>query len=297
MRTGSSPVSERLLRASSEVMLRLPSRLLSRLAGGTVTNRRGHSLDPQVHMILELNRMLGFPELHTLSVEEARRENARTIRIVSPPAPRMHRVEERRIPSSHGEIPVRVYHPAATSGTRPGLVYIHGGGFCLCDLDSHDGLCRELAQKGDAVIVSVDYRLGPEHRFPAAVEDSVAAFRYVQAHASDFGIDATRLAIGGDSAGGNLSAVVCQTALREGWTPPCFQLLVYPALECVERSASREEFRDGYFLTDPLIDWFLAQYFGPDADRTRVEASPARATDLRGQPPAHIVAAGFDPLR
>lgn len=274
----------------------LPTGVLSRLSGGTRQSARGYSLDPQTHMLLELDRLLGFPKLHDLSIDKARAENRRSVRLVAPEPMPVHRVENVTLGTAPVPLRARVYVPRAFDGPAGALVYFHGGGFCICDLDTHDAFCRELAVKADIVVISVDYRMGPEQRFPAAVDDSIAAYRYVREHAAEFGVDANRVAVGGDSAGGNLSAVICQSAEQGGFPAPFFQLLIYPALEFITVSPSRREFGKDLFLTQTLMDWFLDNYFEPGADRTEVRASPARATSLRGQPPAHVVTAGFDPL-
>ena len=209
------------------------------------------------------------------------------------------RVEDRSVPGPAGDIRVRVYRPAVDSTARPGVVYFHGGGFVICDLDSHDGACRRLANEIDAVVVSVDYRLAPEHRWPAAAEDAFAATQWVAAHAAELGIDTRRLAVAGDSAGGNLSAVVAQMARDRGGPALAFQLMVYPVIDL---SATRSEYASqtenarGYFLTLEQMEWYRDQYLG-DADGEAPYASPIKAESLAGLPPACVVTAEMDPLR
>jgi acetyl esterase len=192
---------------------------------------------------------------------------------------------------------VRIYaRTSDTTVTRPGLVYFHGGGGVVGDLDTHDEPCRVLADRSGCVVVSVDYRLGPEEPFPAAVDDALAAFRWVVADAHVLGIDPDRVAVGGDSMGGNLSAVVSQLARDDGGPRPCFQLLVYPATDRTKTTRSGHLFADGFFLTDALTRWFYAHYAG-GVDPTDPRISPLLAQDVRDVAPALIVTAGFDPLR
>jgi len=199
-----------------------------------------------------------------------------------------------------GEVPLRLVRPAGTQAAQvlPVLVYFHGGGWTIGDLDTHDVLCRQLAQAAGAAVVSVDYRLGPEHRFPAAVDDCVAATRWVREQAAALGVDASRLAVGGDSAGGNLAAVVC-LALREAGEPlPAFQLLIYPATDMRAVAPSHESNGRGYLLTRDSIAYYTGHYLGEDvALRSDWRASPLLASDHRGLPPALVLTAGFDPLR
>ena len=209
------------------------------------------------------------------------------------------RVDDRTVPGSAGEIPVRVYLPVEDGETRPGIVYFHGGGFVICDLDSHDGACRRLANEVNAVVVSVDYRLAPEHRWPAAAEDAFAATQWAAAHAAELGIDADRLAVAGDSAGGNLTAVVAQMARDRGGPALAFQLMVYPVIDLsATRSehASQTENARGYFLTLDQMEWYRDQYLG-DADGEAPYASPIKAGSLAGLPAACVVTAEMDPLR
>jgi acetyl esterase len=175
------------------------------------------------------------------------------------------------------------------------VVFYHGGGFVLGSLRSHDGECRALALGAHAIVVAVDYRRAPEHPFPAAVDDGVAALRWVAGNAASFGGDAARIAVAGDSAGGNIAAVVARDT-REEAERPIFQLLIYPAADCTRSHASHGHFREGFLLTKASIDWFLDHYLG-ERDLTHPRASPLFAEDVGGVPPAMILTAGFDPLR
>ncbi|HEY3081161.1 MAG TPA: alpha/beta hydrolase [Chloroflexota bacterium] len=204
--------------------------------------------------------------------------------------------EARTIPGPGGELPVRVYTPAG-AGPYPVLVYFHGGGWVIGDLDTHDGVCRALANGADCVVVSVDYRLAPEHRYPAAAEDCYAATVWVAEHARELGADSSRIAVAGDSAGGNLAAVVDLMARDRGGPPLVHQLLVYPVTDHRRDTASYREFADGYLLDENLMAYFWKQYLSGESDGRGAYASPLRAPDLAGLPPALVITAEFDPLR
>jgi acetyl esterase len=257
-------------------------------------------LDAQVQAFLEEQAALQLPPFAALTPEQVRAGIAAQVaaeRAQNPPEP-VARVEERTIPGPAGAIPVRIYTPEGT-GPFPVLVFFHGGGWVICTLDTHDGLCRALANGAGCVVVSVDYRLAPEHTFPAAPEDCFAATQWVAAHAGELQGDRARLAVGGDSAGGNLTAVVAQMARERGGPALAFQLLIYPAVDLRPDAgyASMQENALGYFLDKPSMDWFAGHYLRGEADRTHVLASPMLAADLRGLPPALVTTAEFDPLR
>ena len=203
------------------------------------------------------------------------------------------------IPAPHGSIPARIYtpkNPRKTGGLAPVLVFFHGGGWVIGDLDSHDVVCRKLADEGRLIVISVDYRLAPEHKFPAAVDDAIAATKWIADNAKQLGIDASRLSVGGDSAGGNLAAVVA-IAARDGNGPAIAgQVLIYPATDFAMTHPSHSEPETSILLTHSVIKWFKDHYLG-DADINDWRASPARATTLQGLPPAYVLTAGADPLR
>jgi acetyl esterase len=179
----------------------------------------------------------------------------------------------------------------------PLLVYLHGGGWVRGDLHTHDNTCRFLAREAGVIVLSVDYRLAPEHKFPAAVEDSFAAFRWAHENAAELGVDQNAIAVGGDSAGGNLAAVVGQLAAADGGPVPAFLLIIYPATDFSEKRRSVKLFREGFLLTESDMDWYTAHYL-PDKEAERdPRASPLLADDLSGTPPAYVMTAGFDPLR
>ena len=209
-------------------------------------------------------------------------------------------VSDRVVGGAIGDLRARVYTPVASpahgASSRPALVWFHGGGFVMGSIESHDGVCRGLASRAGLIVISVAYRLAPEHPFPAPVEDAVAATRWILAHAAELGVDPRAAAVGGDSAGGNLSAVVAQ-ALRGDALRPAFQLLVYPATDCTRSTRSHALFQDGYILSREAIDMFMQSYLPDPKTRTDPRASPFFASDLSGLPPAMVLTAGFDPLR
>ena len=251
------------------------------------------ALHLQCKAFLDQLASMGGTPLHEMTPLEAR-GMALPPELAGPEQP-MYRVIDRTVPGRAGRIPVRIYTP--TSAARlPGLIYFRGGGFVLGTLDSSDRACRDLAHLGGRVVVSVDYRLAPEHPFPAAVEDAYAATTYVIENPSEFGIDPGQVAVGGESAGGNLAAV---TALkcRNGVTPPlAFQLLIYPLVDFADDSPSMREFANGHFITSDLLAYFERHYLTAGQDRRHPEASPLMA-DLRGLPPAFVLTAECDPLR
>lgn len=216
--------------------------------------------------------------------------------------PRKHvevgKVEDRTVPGPDGHrIPVRIYHGLELDGSVPLIVYLHGGGFVLCDLDSHDACCRRLANGVGAVVVSVDYRLAPEHQFPAAVDDAWAATRWAAAHAVDLGADPSRLVVAGDSAGGNLATVVSMMARDNGGPAIAFQVLIYPVVDQRRKAAKASERAESArgVLSAEHMRWFTEQYLGPDGDRADVRASPILG-EFSGLPPAHVVTGERDPL-
>ncbi|MFY1650610.1 alpha/beta hydrolase [Solwaraspora sp. WMMB762] len=211
-----------------------------------------------------------------------------------PPGPPVHRVAEHRAGPAGPR--VRVYHPAPTGRPQPAVVFCHGGGFTFCSLDTHDGLCRLMARDSGAVVVSVDYRLAPEHRFPAAAEDAYAATAWTADNAAALGVDPARIAVAGDSAGGNLAAVTAQLAVARGGPALAYQLLVYPMLDHRFDTDSYRSNGHGYAVTVDHLRWYWHQYLG-DADPDQPAACPLRAGDLAGLPPTYLVTAEHCPLR
>ncbi|WP_420472677.1 alpha/beta hydrolase [Noviherbaspirillum sp. ST9] len=252
-------------------------------------------LHPQARALLDLIEQRAVPPTHTLSVEDARRFYRERRFFTQPDTPEVAHVEDMRTDDG---IPLRLYKPlGAEAGLQPALVYYHGGGWTIGDLDTHDTLCRQLANRSGCVLLSVDYRLGPEHRFPAAVDDSIAALRWVHTNASALGIDAARIAIGGDSAGGNLAAVATIDARDNGGPPLAFQLLIYPATDMRAIAASHVTNGQGYLLTSNTVRYFHDHYIDDRKHDLDWRASPLLHPDLSRLPPAFILTAGFDPLR
>ncbi len=254
------------------------------------------SLDVYVRNLLDQMAALKAPKLWELGPQAARAATKLSIfRATDTP---IGKSEDRKIPGPGGEIALRVYTPlGATGNLLPGFVFFHGGGFVIGDLDTHDDICRCLANGSGCRVVSVDYRLAPEHPFPAAVEDCVAATNWVAAHAAEVGVDPKRLAVGGDSAGGNLAAVVSQLARKDG-PQIVFQLLIYPVTQLgAPDTPSMRENAKGYFLEKDAMDWFTKLYAPDKAHRSDPRLSPLKAADLSGLPPAYVITAGFDPLR
>ena len=208
------------------------------------------------------------------------------------------KIENRKIPGPAGEMPIRIYTPAgAAAGTLPCLVYYHGGGWVIGDLETHEGACRLLANGSGCRVVSVDYRLAPEHMFPAGPEDCYAAVKWVSANAAQLGIDPSRIAVGGDSAGGNLSAVVCQMARDRGGPAIAFQLLIYPATDMALQTPARKENAVGYFLEEKTMNYFYDLYVPKGTDENNPYLSPLRAKNFAGLPAAYVITAQYDVLR
>jgi acetyl esterase/lipase len=252
-------------------------------------------LDPQAQAFLEQLAAAGGPPLHELSVAEARQVIVALFGTQGDPEP-VGAVEERTIPGAGGEMPARIYSPYGT-GPFPVLVYLHGGGWVMGDLEAYDATCRALTNAAGCLVVAMEYRLAPEHKFPAAPEDCYAATCWVAANAAAIGGDPRRIAVGGDSAGGNLAAVVAQRARDRGGPALVYQLLVYPVTNYGYDTASYRENADGYLLTRDAMVWFWNHYLRSAADGNNPLASPLRANDLRGLPPVMVLTAEFDPLR
>jgi len=257
------------------------------------------ALDPQARAVIDLVIRSGRPAYHQLSPKDARQLFRETRPASTPTPPQIGMVRDLTADGPLGPIPLRVYRPAGVPASTPlaVLVFFHGGGWVIGDLEMHDVLCRQLTAGSGVSVVSVDYRLAPEHKFPAAVDDAWAATRWVVAHAGELGADASRLAVGGDSAGGNLAAVVALLARDKGAPAIAVQVLIYPVTDLVGETRSYRDFAEGYLLTREGMRWFIAHYLTAEAEAADWRASPLRAQSLAGLPPALIVTAGFDPLR
>lgn len=255
-------------------------------------------LDPQARALIDLMIERQVPPTHTLPVADARRFYRDRRAFTQPDPPPVGEVRDLQAEGPHGAIPLRLYRPAgAAAAPLPVLVYFHGGGWVIGDLDTHDVVCRTLCAGSGCAVVAVDYRMGPEHRFPAAVDDTHAAVRWVRAQAAALGLDGTRLAIGGDSAGGNLAAVTAIGMRLAAEAPARLQLLIYPATDMRAVAPSHTANGQGYVLTSDSIAWFRGHYIADAAQWVDWRASPLLAEDLSHLPPALVLTAGFDPLR
>lgn len=287
----------RVAREGLRTALSAPVPFLRGLCGPAPRNDRGHHLDASTHALLRVVLDARKP---------SRAQNVGAMRydmdVNGPLADfarcALHGVEDRRIPGVGHTIGVRIYQPGPRGPEpRPICIYYHGGGFVLGSPRSHDGVCGRIAKQADCIVVSVDYRLAPEHRFPAAAHDAIAAYRWTVEHAAELGGDPRRIAVAGDSAGGNLAAVVAWHE-RAADVPPRFQLLVYPVTDWTHSTESYQRFKTGYLLETDTSLWFRSQYLGDFARDSRDPlASVIAAPCVRGAPPAHVVTAGFDPLR
>ncbi|MDE2150075.1 MAG: alpha/beta hydrolase [Gammaproteobacteria bacterium] len=254
-------------------------------------------LHPQVKVLLEILDATGAPPLSSQTPADARAAYREMARMKPPGGAVIAGARDLDIPGADGRIPLRVYTPRGAP-PFPLLVFFHGGGFVIGDLDTHDAGCRELCAGAGCVVVAVDYRLAPEHKFPAAVDDCLAATRWVGAHAAELRGDPSRIAVGGDSAGGNLATVVALRSRDEGGPRLCAQLLIYPVTDHYSRSTvSMRENADGYLLTLDSMVWFADHYLRDAADIGHPHAVPLRAATLHGLPPAWVGTAEFDPLR
>jgi acetyl esterase len=272
----------------------LPRSVQRRLAGSPV-EIDGQRLDPEVQLLLRLDR--SEISEHPAEVTEARAERAREARVFRGERFAVLRTEDVTLPGPEGPLRARLYVPRSAPPRPPLLVYMHGGGWVVCDLDTHDNVCRFIAGEGGVLVLSIDYRLAPEHRFPAAVEDAWAAFRHAAENAADFGAAPDAVAVGGDSAGANLATVVCRLAAAEEGPVPAFCLSLYPVTDLSAKRQSYRLFGEGFVLTEAQMDWYRANYLPDEEAALDPRASPVLADDLAGLPPTHVVTAGFDPLR
>lgn len=255
-------------------------------------------LDPGARRFLDTLAAADPKDALSLTVDERRRGLAQLLSFCGPIGD-VGGIENRTVPGPVSELALRIYSPDRAEPGRalPGLIYFHGGGLVAGSLDTHDGICRALTRASGCRLVSVDYRLAPEHRFPAALDDGVAASVWVAAHAAELGIDPARLGLGGDSAGGTLAAAVCQLATVSRRFRPAFQFLLCPIMDYAGESESRRAFAQGYLIDRATLEHDLRHYLGADADRADARVSPLRAAELRGLPPTCIHTAEFDPLR
>ena len=277
-----------------KVLMSLPSPVLRAMSGGGSVYRGGRTLDPRFQFLAATAAKM--PSMTTLSPDEARAASAKGLAAMSgPPEPGV-RNESLSIDGPGGPIKLRAYRPADQDSAAPLIVFAHFGGGVIGDLETCHAFCGILARIARTAVLSVDYRLAPDHRFPAGLDDVLAAFRWGRDNAARFGALPGTAAIGGDSMGGNFSAIVAQEMKRTGEAQPALQLLIYPAVDVASETPSMTTYGDAYPLSRPIMDWFMGHYMGPDADPADPRLSPNKAEDLTGLAPAVVATAGFDPL-
>ena len=262
-------------------------------------------LDAEARFLLDLMESAakeGRPKLQTMPYDKGRAAVDKMSEDSEADPPEVAETVAGSLAGPGGAIRYRCYRPLGVEpGSLPTLIYYHGGGFVIGNIETHDSTCRRLANKSRCQVISIDYRLSPEHPFPAPTDDALAAFRHIRDNAASFSADPKRIAVGGDSAGGAIAAVVCQICRDAGETVgrggPAFQMLIYPATDSSRESASRKQFAEGYFLTKELMDWFWKAYVPAGTDLADLRLSPLLAKDFAGLPPAFVLTAGYDPLR
>jgi acetyl esterase len=292
------PISARIRGGVVSALVGLPHPLMRLLVGRPVL-LDGQRLDLEAQLALRLLALAGEEPLDRMTPAAARARTLDHARTFARRKTQVGRVEDVPVAGASGQLRGRLYAPESSGGGSAAsglLVYFHGGGFVVGDLETHDSVCRFLSTHAAVRVLAVDYRLAPEHRFPAAFDDAVAAFRFAVTHATELGADPTRVAVGGDSAGGNLAAGVALTA-ASGEAVPAFQLLFYPWLDLSSKRPSYRLFADGFYLTEADLDWYRGHYLQTDRDALDPRCSPLLAEELAGIAPAFVLTAGFDPLR
>jgi acetyl esterase len=290
-------LADRLEIAAARAVAALPPSAKRRLAGKPI-RRDGLELDRDIQLLVKLDARDPRPPLSSGTPADARENLRHAVRVVAGPPIELAEVRDTTVAGAVGPLAARLFAPGEEGGeTEALIVYYHGGGWVAGDLDTHDHPCRLLAKAAGARVLSVDYRLAPEHPFPAPVDDALAAFRDAVARAGEFGADPARVAVAGDSAGGHLAAVTAQQALADGGPSPAFQLLIYPVTDLVNVAPSRLTFAEGFILTKENMDWYEEQFVGLDGDRQDPRASPLLGEVHGASAPALVVTAGFDPLR
>lgn len=280
---------------AARLLSELPPETQRKLSGKPPVRIDGQTLEPDLQLTLSLLERQGRPPLETLTPTEAREMFRRQVAVSNgPPAP-VGGVRDLELDGAAGRLPARLYSPDEPGGPHPLIVFFHGGGFVVGDLDTHDAPCRILCRHAGAHVLSVDYRLAPEHPFPAALEDGRAALRWATSNAAGLGADPDRVAVAGDSAGGNIATIAAWQANRDGGLAPTLQTLLYPVTGS-RSTRSRELFGDGFLLNRSLMEWFSVQY-ASGADLADPRLSILHAGDFEGMAPAFVVTAGFDPLR
>jgi acetyl esterase len=255
------------------------------------------ALDPIMKAFLDQLSLQPGPKMHELPASAARMMFAAIMEMTGPKDVPIGKVANLVCPGPGGDIPLRIYTPVAPAAEAlPALLFFHGGGFVIGNIDTHDGLCRMIANEAGVRVIAVDYRLAPEHKYPAAIEDAYAALSFVEANASELGVDANRIAVGGDSAGGQMTAVLTQMTKAKGGPSIAFQLLFFPVTQIGEETSSLNNFGEGYVLERAGLEWFYKSYVPADADRKDPGLSPLYASSFEGLPPAYLTVAEFDPL-
>ncbi|HEX5378496.1 MAG TPA: alpha/beta hydrolase [Phenylobacterium sp.] len=277
-----------------KTLLSLPSPVLRLLSGGGTVYRGGRTLDPRLQFMAA--QAAGATPMTAQTPDEARRASALGLAAMTAPLEPGVTTESLVIPGPGGEIPGRVYRPVRQDPDMPVLVYAHMGGGVIGDLDTCEAFCGILAAIVRCPVLSVDYRLAPEHRYPAGLEDVLAAYRWAREHAARFGAPQGKAAIGGDSMGGNFAAIVAQEMRRAGEPQPALQLLIYPCVDVASETASMTTYADAFPLSRATMDWFMGHYMRAEDDPADPRLSPIRENDLSGLAPAVVVTAGFDPL-
>ncbi|OZM73361.1 alpha/beta hydrolase [Amycolatopsis antarctica] len=289
------PLQIRIQAAGAQLVYALPT-VLRRLIAGRPIRKDGQELALDAQLLLRLQQLTGT-SMTKGGVAGARKALDESAGLVAGKPLRLVHTRDVRIPAGSADLDATLYTPEGIDDHSGLLLFFHGGGWVIGTRASHDNTARFLANHARTRVLSVEYRLAPEDPFPAAADDALAAFDHVCAKAGELGVDPARIAVGGDSAGGNLAAVVAQQTVRRGGPSPVFQLLLYPGVDATVRRRSRELFGDGFFLTDGDMTWFLDHYAPEGVDRTDPKLSPLLAEDVSGVAPAYIATAGFDPLR
>lgn len=255
------------------------------------------ALDPIMKAFIDQMAAQPAPKMYELPAPAARMMFAAIMEMTGPKDVPIGKVQNLSCPGPGGDIPLRIYTPVAPAAEAlPALLFFHGGGFVIGNIDTHDGLCRMIANEAGVRVIAVDYRLAPEHKYPAAIEDGYAALTFVEANASNLGVDANRLAVGGDSAGGAITAILTQMAKEKGGPSIALQLLFFPVTQIGEETASLKNYAEGFVLERAGLEWFYKNYVPAGADRNDPRISPLRATSLEGLPPAYLTVAEYDPL-
>jgi acetyl esterase len=276
------------------LILSLPAPILRALAGGGVVYKGGRTLDPRLQFLA--SRSQGAPPMSSLTPEQARMGATAMVAVMGGKVEPGVRIEPVSVAGAEEALPARVYRPENQDAETPVMVFAHFGGGVIGDLDTCEAFCSILARTWRGPVLSVAYRLAPEYRFPDGLEDMIAAYRWALAEAPRFGAPEGKAAVGGDSMGGNFAAVICQEMKRRGETQPVLQLLIYPALDVAGDSGSMTTYAEAWPLTRDTMEWFMANYMGPEDSPLDPRLSPVKASDVSGLAPAVIAAAGFDPL-